>query len=419
MKSKNQINIYIVGAGISGLIAAQILENHGYLPIILEATDRVGGRVKTDIIEGYQLDHGFQVMLEAYPKAKEYLDYEKLDLQKLLPGAVIFKNGDSQTLGDPLRALSLAIPTVLASAGSIRDKIKILKLNNDLAAKSLEEIFNTEEQTTLEYLQNFGFSNRIINTFFKPFFSGIFLEVNLQTSSRMFEFVYKMFGEGLAVIPKAGIGAISEQLKSNLKNTTFKFNTKVKQITNESIILEDGSLLNSDSTIIATEASPLIANLSNQQIEWKGVDNLYFEVDTMVLEKPIIGLFQEENGLINNIFYPTSIATQSKGTKTLLSVSVVKEHQLSEQELVNAIKKELSQQAKIENCRFLKRYRITKALPRLSNLRYSMAPTETRLSSSIFLAGDQQLNGSLNAAMISGERAALGAIKVLEGGLVD
>ena len=68
----------------------------------------------------------------------------------------------------------------------------------------------------------------MIQTFFKPFFSGIFLEPNLDTSSRMFEFVYKMFGEGLAVLPKAGIQAISNQLKDNLKKTKILLNTKVR-----------------------------------------------------------------------------------------------------------------------------------------------------------------------------------------------
>ena len=92
MKNSNY-KIHIVGAGVSGLIAATVLEKNGYAPVIIEATDRVGGRVKTDIVNGYQLDHGFQVLLTAYPAAQKYLDFESLELQKFLPGAMIFKNG--------------------------------------------------------------------------------------------------------------------------------------------------------------------------------------------------------------------------------------------------------------------------------------------------------------------------------------
>ena len=59
---QKDFKIYIVGAGVSGLVAAQVLENQGYQPVILEASDRAGGRVKTDIKKGFQLDHGFQVV---------------------------------------------------------------------------------------------------------------------------------------------------------------------------------------------------------------------------------------------------------------------------------------------------------------------------------------------------------------------
>ena len=87
---KEDTKIYIIGGGVSGLIAAKVLEDNGFYPTIIEASERVGGRVKTDIVDGYQLDHGFQVLLTSYPAANKYLDFEMLDLQFLLPGATIF-----------------------------------------------------------------------------------------------------------------------------------------------------------------------------------------------------------------------------------------------------------------------------------------------------------------------------------------
>ena len=415
---KSAYKIHIIGAGVSGLIAAQILENYGYHPTIIEASNSVGGRVKSDVVKGYSLDRGFQVLLTSYPAAKKYLDYDGLALQKLLPGATIFKNGKAQTIGDPLRKLSLLFPTLLSSIGSLADKVNILKLNARLKKKKIPAIFKTEEKTTLQYLKDFGFSNEIITDFFKPFFSGIFLEPNLETSSRMFEFVYKMFGEGLAVIPKNGIQAIPNQLKNKLRQTKIRLNTAVKQVKNNLIILEDGEEIKSDFTIIATEASALISNLKNQETQWKSCDTLYFECEKRAINKPLIGLISDENALINNIFYPTSVATNALGNKEILSVTIVKKHHFNEAELIAKTTAELKTFCEISDLRFLKRYQIKKALPQLSNIQYELSSTETQLNSSLFLAGDQLLNASLNAAMIAGERAAMGVIKTLEDGLI-
>jgi protoporphyrinogen oxidase len=415
---KSAYRIHIIGAGISGLIAAQILENHGYHPTIIEASSTVGGRVKSDIVNGYTLDHGFQVLLTSYPAAKKYLNYEALDLQKLLPGATLFKNGKAQTIGDPLRSLSLLFPTLLSNVGKLSDKIKILKLNTLLKKKKLTVIFQAKEKTTLQYLKDFGFSKEIITDFFIPFFSGIFLETKLETSSRMFEFVYKMFGDGLAVIPKNGMQAIPDQLKSNLKNTTFKFNSPVKEVKDKHLLLEDGSNLESNITVIATEASALVSNLKNQKTDWKSCDTLYFEAEKKVINRPLIGLITDKNALVNNIFYHTSVATSNKTEKELLSVTVVKKHQLNEKDLIGVVIEELHSKCGISDVTFLKRYQIKKALPKLINLQHEISSTETKLKSTIFLAGDQLLNASLNAAMIAGERAAMGVIQTLEDGLI-
>lgn len=408
--------IHIIGAGVSGLIAAKTLEEQGYKPVIIEASDRVGGRVKTDIVDGFQLDHGFQVLLEAYPLAKKHLDLDALQLQKFIPGATIFKNGKLQTIGDPLRDFSLFLPTLMASVGSIGDKLKVFRLNTALKRKSISSIFSSEETTTLKYLQAKGFSHQMINSFFKPFFSGIFLEPNLATSSRLFEFIYKMFGEGRAVLPKAGIEAIPKQLQSQLKHTTFIFNTKIKAVHDKHIVTEDGKEIDTHFTIIATDADALINNL-NESNSWKSCDNLYFKVDKRHLKKPIIGLISDDNALINNIFFHNSLDTSIRSNGELLSVTIVKDHNYNTLELVQYVQDELRDLCHIKNTTFLKHYKIPNALPDLTEVQNDCSPTETQIKPTIFLAGDQLLNGSLNAAMRSGERAAEGLILALEDGL--
>ena len=411
MKQKSP-SIHIIGGGISGLIAARVLEEHGLSATIIEATDRLGGRVKTDVLDGYSLDHGFQVLLTAYPAAKKYLDFDALALQEFLPGSAIFKNGKQKIIGDPLRNLSLLLPTLFSGIGTVNDKLKILALNRRLKKKSIQNIFAEKEQTTISYLENIGFSEAIITDFFIPFFSGIFLENKLETSSRMFEFVYKMFGEGNAALPKDGIQAIPKQLFEKLKNTTCVFNTKVKSLENGNIKLESGETLKSNFTIIATQASGLVSNLKNQATLWKSCDTLYFEVAKREIRKPLIGLIAAPNALINNIFYHTSLQTSATATKELLSVTVVNRQNLTNKQLVAKVQKELKELCNIDSCTFIKQYNIPMALPKLQDIQYEMLPSETRLTETIFLAGDTQLNGSLNAAMIAGERAALEVINL-------
>ena len=415
---KEEYKIHIIGAGISGLIAAQVLENQGYHPILLEKSDRVGGRVASDHIDGYVLDHGFQVLLTAYPKAQQYLDYNALQLQQFLPGTVIFDKGSTQKIGDPLRSASLLWPTIVSSAASFSDKLKIFKLTNTLKAKSIAQIFEEEEQTTLQYLQDYGFSATVINQFFIPFFSGIFLETALNTSSRMFQFVYKMFSEGYAAIPKAGIQAIPDQLAAHLQHTTIQYNTAVKRVEEGKITLADDTVLESHFTIIATAPSSLIQNLNNQETVWKSCDTLYFETNEPVISQALIGLVTESKSLINNICYPTNFGDSPTTTGHLLSVTVVKAHNYDEETLVAIVEKELQEYCGIQTNRFIRCYRIPKALPDLKNVQYSMSPTETNILPRVYLAGDHMLNGSLNGAMLSGEMAARGVIEALENGLV-
>ena len=409
--NKKDCKIHIIGGGVSGLIAASILEKNGFNPSVLETTERVGGRIKTDIIDGYQLDHGFQVILTAYPAVKKYLDYKALELQIFLPGASIFKAHTQSIIGDPLRDISLLISTLFSGIGSISDKFKILKLNQKIKKKSLTDIFSEKEQTTISYLREFGFSKQILNDFFIPFFSGIFLENQLETSSRMFEFVYKMFGEGHAAIPKAGMEAIPKQLLNNLKTTTFQYNTEVANVKDGQITLTNGSKLESDFTILTIPPDSLVSNIKNQPTEWRSCVTLYFETNKRVIHKPLIGLIVKPDSLVNNIVYNSSLASVTKPAHELLCVTVIDDQNLSDHKLVTAVEDELKELCDITIIRFIKQYRITKALPKLENLKYEMKPSEMQLSNSLFVAGDTQLNASFNAAMISGEQAAFAVIK--------
>ncbi|MFT6167712.1 MAG: protoporphyrinogen oxidase [Vicingaceae bacterium] len=408
--SKKDKKINIIGAGVSGLIAAIVLEKAGYAPHIFEKTDRVGGRVKTEIKGEHVFDHGFQVLLESYPMAKKYLDYPSLDLQQFWPGSIIFENKKATKFGDPLRNSKLLLPTLFSQHATFSDKLNVFRLNNELKNQSLDEIFEKKETTTMNYLQTRGFSSVIIHDFFQPFFSGIFLETALSTSSRMFEFVFKMFAEGQASVPKKGIEEIPKQLASQLKYSTFHFNVAVSKVDTSGITIEGLPKVESDYTIVATEADELISNLRDQKIDWKACYCYYFETPKKVISEKLIGLIPGKHH-INNLHYVNSL---TKSSKNLLSVTVVDNKGLAAEELVSQVKKELSELCGIQVGELKHSFIIPKALPNLQNLQNEIPPSQTQLLDRVFLAGDVTLNGSLNAAMMAGEKAAQAVLDKIE-----
>ena len=166
--------IYIIGAGISGLVAAIELEKAGFTPVILESSGEIGGRMKTDNVDGFLLDHGFQVLNTAYPEAKKYLDYGQLQLKNFDPGAVIFDEKESYIITDPLRNPLKIVGMAFSKVGTFLDKVKMFTLTQELKKKSNEEIFNEPSVPTLQYLKNYGFSDLVITNFFKPFFITLY-----------------------------------------------------------------------------------------------------------------------------------------------------------------------------------------------------------------------------------------------------
>lgn len=399
-------SVYIIGAGISGLVAAIELEKAGYFPVILEASDGIGGRVKTVEAYGYLLDQGFQVLLTAYPELDRYLDLGKLNLKKFKPGAIIFEGGeDSFAVYDPIRNPLKLFSMAFSKVGTAWDKYKMYSLTKALKEKRIEEIFDSPQQSTLAYLKNYGFSERIIHNFFKPFFRGIFLEEKLSTSSAMFEFVFKMFGEGYAAVPEKGMGQISQQLYAQLEHTQVRFQTKVSSIEKNTIHLASGNQLTADQVIIATAPNEIIGK---KILDYHKVTNLYFTLQQSFIGKPMIGLVPNEDYMINNLVFMTDVSKRySSDGRALLSVSITKDIEGVES-IENQVATELEELTGINANHFehIKTFAIDKALPILSEVKNTLPLQHVKLYDNVYLAGDHLLNGSINAAMTSGRLAA-------------
>lgn len=408
--------IVIIGAGISGLVAAYELELAGYTPLILESADGVGGRVRTDSAEGFLLDRGFQVLLTAYPEAKRYLDYGALRLKTFDPGAVIFKPGDMFIIQDPIRNPLHALAMAFSKVGTAMDKIRIWSLTNKLKKMSDEEIFAEPSMTTMEFLKKYGFSERMIGNFFLPFFRGIFLENELQTSSRMFKFVFKMFSVGHAAIPEMGMQQIPNQLFGKLKKTKVRLNTAVQRIESDGVLLESGEKLPASKVIVACRPDRILPQLSGQVSQYRKVINIYFSLEKSFVVRPMIGLVPDKDFLINNFVFMTDVSrAYSKTEKALLSVSITKDV-LASEKLTKLVQVELSALTGINADFFkhVKTFEIQEALPQVEDLRLNIQPTQTKVHDHVYLAGDYLLYGSLNAAMASGRRAAEAVVMSLQ-----
>src|SRR4051794_26838005 len=186
-------DVVIVGAGLAGLCCARLLHQRGVPFLLLEASDGVGGRVRTDVVEGFRLDRGFQVFLTSYPEAKQVLDYKALDLKPFLPGALIRHAGRFHELTDPWRRPFAALRSLFSAVGSFADKLRVARLRSRSLSGTIEDRFRDPEFTTLQSPRDAGFSASMIEGFFRPFLGGIFLDRELRTSSRMFHFVFRMF----------------------------------------------------------------------------------------------------------------------------------------------------------------------------------------------------------------------------------
>jgi len=411
--------VVIIGAGVAGLVAAIELEKAGFKPTLLEASNSVGGRIKTDHIDGYLLDHGFQVLLTAYPEAKKYLDYDALDLKTFDPGALIYpKEGDPFTIADPIRQPLKALNMLFSPVGTFGDKLKIYSWNNKLKKTSIEDLFKKPETTSLRFLKEKGFSDQIIDNFFKPFFGGIFLENELSTSSRMLEFVFKMFGEGHAAIPSGGMQKIPEQLLDQLDQTDVQFGKKVKSVGLRELTLTNGETIQADAFIIATNPANMLPQLQDQVNGHQEVVNLYFSSNVNPVGKPTIALASNEEMLINNFCVMNDVSTDYAAGSYLISISVTQDFQLSDDALKRKVIDELvtlvpkMKEAEITH---LKTFYIDQALPQIDDFQYSMKPSNCKIQDGVYLAGDYLLNGSINAAMLSGRLAAHAIFEDLKG----
>ncbi len=415
LESTSDPDVLIIGAGLAGLTCGVLLSEAGKKVVLLEASDRIGGRVTTDMVDGFRLDHGFQVLLTAYPACRSMLDYDALQLRTFDPGALIRCNGDFKLLGDPWRRPMQAIATALNPVGTLGDKLRIAKLRQDSRRGSLQDLYQRPSQPTEEALRARGFSEGMIDRFFRPFIGGVFLDESLRVSSRMLEFVFRMFSEGDIAVPAAGMAEIPKQLAKRLPPEAIRLRCTASEVQAGRVLLSDGTTLFGKEIVVCTESNAAARLLRIPEIgtSWGTTSTVYYACDHRAESRKLLMLRGDETGPIQTAVVLSNIAPEyAPAGQDLISVSVASTGTPNKDpEWVDrTIRPQLASWFgnEVDRWRLLGVYQIPFGVPHmpLDVIYQSIRAADLGGPDNVWLGGDHRETPSIQGAMNSGIRIA-------------
>lgn len=407
--------VVIIGAGLSGLTCAKELHAHGVETILLETTDGIGGRVRTDDADGFLLDRGFQVLLTAYPEAVKQLDYDLLDLRPFEPGSLIRTTSGLHCMADPWRQPSQALRTALAPVGSFTDKLRIGRLRWEAGRGTTASTFERPDRTTEAELQRLGFSTSMIETFLRPFLGGVFLDRDLQTSCRMLYFVFRMFSTGDTALPALGMGRIPQQLAETLPNDAIRLSETVEDIGVRQVRLQSGEVISCSNVVVATEqpaAAKLLPELASPR-QPRSVHCVYFSAPEPPVQDRMLVLNGTGSGLVNNLCVPSQVSPAYAPSGSSLISATVLSSQDDDGTLHKAVAADLRSWfgTAVDSWTHLRTYSIPYALPNQSSPAFDPPVRPAKIRNNVYVCGDHRINGSINGAMESGRRVAEAILK--------
>lgn len=415
------VDVLVVGGGLAGLAAARAAHAAGSSVRVLEASEGVGGRARSDEVEGFRLDRGFQVLLDAYPQARGQLDLAALDLRAYEPGAVVWNGRRLVRIADPRRRPGSIVSTLRARVATPRDQVALLRLLRAvqrprdpyelLGGAALPGAGELDVATALR--ERYGFGDRFVTRFARPFFAGVLLDRELRSSSRMLEFVLRMFATGSATIPAGGMGAIADQLAGAVPAGAIETGVRVVEVDPAGAGLDDGRRVSAGAVVVAAGpwASGELLGAAWGEVASVGTTALWFDAPRS--PSPHRMLVLEGSGVrtgpVNQLCVPSDIApSYAPDGRSLVCASCVGAADADDERLERSVRAQVLEwfgAGEVDAWRLLRVDRIEQALPDQAPPWLTERDWSVQVEPGLFVAGDHRDTASIDGALRSGERA--------------
>jgi phytoene dehydrogenase-like protein len=409
--------VVVVGGGVAGLVCAGDLAAAGVDCLLVEASDGLGGRVRTDQVDGFLLDRGFQILLTAYPQVIARLDLDALALGAFEPGAVIRLGGAFHRVADPLRRPRLLWSTATAPIGTVRDKLRLARLVFDVRRHAVPSLLRRPDATTATRLAEAGFSDLMVEAFWRPLFSGIQLDPDLDVSSRRFDTILRMLATGGTGIPRDGFGAIPTQLATRLPPGAVRLGACVSAVGTGWVELHGGERLSCRALVVATDG-PTAHTLLGSRVADPGsrpVACCWFATK----EAPPVGRFLvldgEHSGPAKNVAVMSNVARSYAPPGMSLVAAAVPGPPALAPAMSSEVREQLARwfEGMTSDWQLLRVDVISHGQPLQ---RPPLHPRQrVALADGVFVCGDHRDTASLQGAMFSGERTAAAVLRGLAG----
>jgi phytoene dehydrogenase-like protein len=419
-------DVAIVGAGLAGLCCAVRLEGAGLSVKLLEAEDGPGGRIRTDKVEGFRLDRGFQILLTGYPELVQHFDLKALRLRAFAKGALVRHGGRFHYFSDPFRSsLGSALSIVMDPIVGMTDKLRVARLRGLVKKGEPADLFKKPEMTTRRFLEEYGFSSKIVDRFFTPFLAGVFLERELASSSRYFQFLFRMFAYGDAAVPENGMEMLPRQLAVRLRSRTLETNSRVSSIRrngNEFVLdAGKGTSYAARQIVLAVDDEQVRSLLNNQNgrdrpagdlVEWNRSTTFYYAADRTPIGGPLLVLNGDgpATGPLNHVIVLSQVSERyAPPGAHLIAANVVGRAPQSGPQIEQLERDARAQLERwfgpdVARWSVMGGYPIVHALPLCTHAEWQQS--NPRLMEGVYVCGDYRETPSIQGALASGRRAA-------------